>query len=199
MSVADLMVVIRRDRRFYDNSGGGVTITGGEPLLQCRFARELLNACKAEGIHTAIETCGFAPWECLESVLPHLDLLFFDVKHIDADRHREFTGQSNESILDNLAKVAREFAHGAIVIRVPLVPGHTDAKDTLRAICAHIGRLPHVMRIEIMPYHRFGASKYDGLGRPYALRDLRAVDARTLEDLPELGRACGVHVRVDAA
>jgi pyruvate formate lyase activating enzyme len=198
-SVADLMAVIRRDRRFYDNSNGGVTISGGEPLLQSRFVLALLRACKADGIHTAIETCGCVDWDHIASVLPYLDLLFYDVKHIDADRHREFTGHSNEFILENLAKAAREFAHGEVVIRVPLVPGHTDARDTLRAIFAHVGRLPHVMRIEIMPYHRFGTSKYDGLGRHYALRDLKPVDARDLEDLPELGRACGVDVRVDAA
>jgi len=197
-TVGDLMHTIRRDRRFYDNSGGGVTLTGGEPLLQCRFSRELLKACKVEGIHTAIETCGSAPWACLESVLPYLDLVFFDVKHIDSMRHRELTGQANEPILANLTNLARTFTSGEIIVRVPYVPGQNDAEHTLRAICDLAGRLPSIERIEVMPYHRLGSAKYEGLGRPYALQGLEPVDARDLAGLRDLGRTCGVDVRIDA-
>ena len=198
MTVGDVMSIIRRDRRFYDNSGGGVTISGGEPLSQCGFAREIAQACRVEGIHTAIETCGAVPWDCIESVLPHLDLLFYDVKHIDANRHLELTGATNESILANLSNVIDSFAHGETIVRIPYVPGCNDADSELEAICNHVGRLGRVERIEIMPYHRFGISKYDGLGRDYALRDLSPVNTQDLVRLTTLLSSCGVEVRIDS-
>jgi len=198
ISVEQLMRIIRRDRRYYDNSRGGITITGGEPLYQCQFTRELLIACKAEAIHTAIETCGFTTWKCLESVLPHLDLLFYDVKHSDIDRHREFTGQSNELILSNLSRAASVFDHGEIIVRVPFVPGYNDAERTLTAIFEIVGRLPNITRIELMPYHRFGMAKYAGLGRQYGLQALEPVHKHELEYVKKLGQAFEVEVRIDA-
>jgi len=134
VSVDELMRTIRRDRRYYDNSGGGVTISGGEPLFQCQFARELLRACKAEGIHTAIETCGFTSWECVESVLPYLDLMFFDLKATDATLHLELTGRSNELILENLSRVTTVFAGGEIIVRIPFVPDCNGDEETLRGM-----------------------------------------------------------------
>ena len=197
MSVDDLMRVVRRDRRFYDKSGGGVTIGGGEPLLQCAFARELLRACKAEGIHTAMETCGFAAWDCIESVLPHLDLLFYDVKHVDPERHRELTGQGNRSILENLSKAARALSRGEIVVRVPYVTGRNDSDDAQRGIFEFVARLPNVARVEVIPYHRLGMMKYAGLGRSYGLQGVEPVERRRLSHLVDLGRDCGIEVRID--
>ena len=197
-TVTELMEIVRRDRRHYDNSGGGVTLSGGEPLLQCDFAREVLKACKAEGIHTALETCGFTSWDCLESVLPHLDLLFYDLKHADPKRHRELTGRTNDTILSNLSTLCAAFSHGEIIVRIPYVPGCNDTEPVLRSLCDHVGRLERVKRIEVMPYHRFGGPKYAGLGRKYALSDKDPVDARDLENLVSLGKACGVEVRIDA-
>jgi pyruvate formate lyase activating enzyme len=197
-SVKELMRIVRRDRRYYDNSGGGVTLTGGEPLYQCAFVKELLKACKAEGIHTAIETCGFAPWDCVASVLPYLDLLFYDIKHIDSDRHRELTGRTNELILSNLSKVARTFAHGEIIVRTPYVPGYNTLEDAQSRTFEFVGRLPNVRRIEVMPYHRLGTSKYRGLGRDYSLRDLDPVHRNELEHLKKLGEELGVVVQIDS-
>jgi len=197
-SVDEVMEIIRRDRRHYDNSGGGVTLTGGEPLLQCEFCRELLKACKTEGIHTAIETSGFAPWECMASVLPHLDLLFYDFKHIDAKLHREYTGVSNDKIIENLSKVTRVFTEGEIVIRIPLVPGHNSSDETQQRMYKLISQLPHVKRIEVMPYHRLGMSKYYGLGRNYDLEDLAPVNKQELDRLTKLGKAIGITVQIDA-
>jgi pyruvate formate lyase activating enzyme len=199
MSVAELMRIVRRDRRYYDNSGGGVTLTGGEPLHQCAFVQELLKACKAESIHTAIETCGLAPWDCVASVLPYLDLLFYDIKHIDSDRHRQLTGQTNELILSNLSKAARTFPHGEIIVRIPYVPAHNDSEEALRGMFEFAGRLPSVKRIEVMPYHRLGTSKYPGLGRDYALQDLDPVHGHELEHLKKLGEDLGIVVRIDSA
>ena len=198
MSVEQLMRIIRRDRRYYDNSGGGVTVTGGEPLYQCRFTRELLKACKAESIHTAIETCGLASWECLESILSHLDLLFYDVKHSDTNQHRKYTGQPNELILSNLSRAASLFDHGEIVVRVPFVPGKNDDEQTQTGIFEAVGGLQNVARVELMPYHRFGMAKYSGLGRRYDLSALEPVHNHELEDVKKLGESFGVEVRIDS-
>lgn len=197
-SVDEVMQIIRRDRRYYDNSGGGVTLTGGEPLFQCAFCRELLKACKTEGIHTAIETSGFAPWECITSVLPYLDLLFYDFKHIDAEAHREYTGVGNDRILENLAKVTRVFTEGEIVVRIPFVPGHNSSDETQQRMYRLISQLPHVKRIEVMPYHRLGMSKYHGLGRNYDLEELAPVNNQELNRLTELAKAIGITVQIDA-
>jgi len=199
MSVDQVMRIVRRDRRFYDNSGGGVTLTGGEPLSQCAFTAEILKACKVEGIHAAIETSGYVDWACLESVMPYLDLLFYDIKHIDAESHRELTGQSNAMILSNLTRVAHESPDMDIIVRIPFVPGHNGSDVEQKAIFEFVGRLPNVSRIEIMPYHRLGSSKYAGLGRAYSLSGLEPVHKRKLEYLKRLGESCGIEVRIDAS
>ena len=198
VSVGELLRVIRRDRRHYDNSGGGVTLGGGEPLSQCGFTRDLLRACKADGIHTVVETCGFASWNCLSSILPSVDLLFYDLKHIDPDRHRELTGQSNEQILSNLTEAAYALQRGRIIVRIPYVPGRTDDPRSLREILKQVRSLPRILWVEVLPYHRLGTSKYAGLGRSYSLAGLAPVQKRELEHLPELGEALGVEVRIDA-
>ena len=197
-TVDEVVEIIRRDRRYYDNSGGGVTVTGGEPLFQSRFCRELLKACKSEGIHTAIETSGFAPWESMISVLPYLDLVFFDFKHIDAEAHREYTGVSNDRIIENLLGVTRMFTEVEIVVRIPFVPGHNSSDETQERMYKFISQLPHVKRIEVMPYHRLGTSKYHGLGRSYDLQDLDPVNKQDVEYLRELGKAVGITVEIDA-
>ncbi len=175
-----------------------MTLTGGEPLFQCEFCRELLKACKTEGIHTAIETSGFAPWECMASVLPYLDLLFYDFKHIDAEAHREYTGVSNDKIIENLSRVTRIFKEVEIVVRIPLIPGHNSSGETQERMYKFISQLPRVRRIEVMPYHRLGTSKYHGLGRSYDLHDLDPVNRQDVEYLRELGKAVGITVQIDA-
>ena len=198
MSVEQLMRIVRRDRRYYDNSGGGVTVTGGDPLFQCQFTRELLKACQAEAIHTAIETCGFTSWECLESVLPHLNLIFYDLKHSDADRHHELTGQSNELILSNLTRAASVFDHGEIIVRIPIVPGYNGDKRTLSEIFEIVEQLPNIVRVELLPYHRFGMTKYAGLGRDYKLQTLEPMLKVELESVKKLGESFGIEARIDS-
>jgi len=198
MSVAELMRVIRCDRRYYDNSGGGVTLTGGEPLSQCQFAMDVLRTCKAEGIHTAIETCGYADWNCIASVLPFLDLVFFDVKQIDSTLHRENTGVPNERILENLACLAEAFTDGELIIRIPFVPGCNGDEETMKEIFSRLASLRGVKQVEIMPYHRLGTAKYDGIGRPYRLRGLEPVQRSELTCYTDLGRSFGLDVRIDS-
>jgi len=198
VSVGEILRQIRRDRRFYDRSGGGVTLTGGEPLQQCAFSADLLKACRAEGIHTAMETCGFAPASCIDAVLPHLNLLYYDLKHIDPDAHKRLTGQSNESILANLERVARSFVQGTIVIRVPWVPEYNGYEDVLEGILDFVSVLPNIDHVEIMPYHRLGAGKYDGLGRRYLLDGRPPVQKPALAHLIEIGQVRGIRVHIDS-
>jgi len=198
VSVGELLTRIRRDRRFYDRSGGGVTLTGGEPLQQYAFSAELLRACRAEGIHTAMETCGFADTACLDAVLPHLNLLFYDLKHIDPDVHRELTGQTNDVVLANLQHAAAAFDGGTIIVRVPWVPGYNADEAVLARIVDFVAPLPNIDHVEIMPYHRLGSAKYAGLGRAYALAGQEPVKKSELAHLTEIGRSRGVHVRIDA-
>ena len=197
MSVVDLMRIIRRDRRFYDHSGGGVTVSGGEPLLQCRFVSELLRACKAKGIHTAIETCGCVDWDCIASVVPALDLVFFDLKHVDGPLHHELTGMSNEHILENLTRLAAEIADTELVIRIPFVPGCNGDEASMTRIFEWLADRRGIRQVEIMPYHRLGTAKYEGIGRPYKLRGLEPVQPHELTRYTELGKDYGLLVRID--
>lgn len=197
VSIGSVMAVLRRDRLYYDNSGGGVTLTGGEPLAQCAFARELLAACQRENIHTAIETSGFAPWKHLESMLPFVDLLFYDLKHIDPEAHHAGSGASNEQILDNLKRVTTVFTSGEIVIRIPYIPGFNDADEVQESMYRLVSGLPNVRRIEVMPYHRFGMAKYSGLGREYSLAGIAPVHGGDIARLVKLGTLCGANVQVD--
>ena len=162
MTVEEVMASVRKDKPFYDSSGGGLTISGGEPLAHFEFSRALLAAAKAESIHTAIETSGFAPRERVEALLPLVDLWLWDVKAAPA-RHKDLTGAEATPILDNLAFIAAHRA--AIVLRCPLVPGVNDGDDAL----AHIAHLAEttsgVQRIDIEPYHPMGEGKGRRLGR----------------------------------
>jgi pyruvate formate lyase activating enzyme len=169
MSVAEVLKVIRSDRAFYEQSGGGgVTVGGGEPLLQHRFVTELLASCRREGLHTALETCGFSPWENMENVLRHVDQLLFDIKCMDPVRHRKLTGADNAPILDNARKAASRVRE--MVVRFPLIPGINSDEGDLRALGRFVkDELPGVSRIDLMPYHSTGESKSVRLFREYPL------------------------------
>ena len=174
MTVGEVMDQVRKDKSFYDNSGGGLTVSGGEPLAHFEFTRELLAAAKGEGIHTAIETSGFAPRERLEALLPLVDLWLWDVK-AHPSRHKEFTGVEAAPILDNLAFIA---AHDAkIILRCPLVPGVNDSDEALRHIRRLSENTPGVIRVDIEPYHPMGEDKNRRLGRTGYFQAPFATDA----------------------
>ena len=162
MTVEEVMDQVRKDKAFYDNSGGGLTVSGGEPLAHFEFTRQLLAAAKAEGIHTAVETSGFAPREQLDALLPLVDLWLWDVK-AHPSRHKELIGVEASPILDNLAFIA---LHGAkIILRCPLVPGVNDSDEALRHIRRLSENTPGVIRVDIEPYHPMGEDKNRRLGR----------------------------------
>ena len=162
MTVAEVMAEVRSDRIFYENSGGGVTLTGGEPLSSPAFSRELLAAAKREGIHTAVESCGFAPRQVVEELMPFVDLWLWDVKAAP-DRHRELTGVDSDLILANLRFL--DSAGARIVLRAPLIPGLNDREADLLHLAAVAESLTGVRRIDLEPYHPLGENKALRLGR----------------------------------
>ena len=150
--------------------GGGITIGGGEPMMQSRFTEELLEAAGAAYLHTALETCGHGPWEQFEGVLRHVDLLQLDLKHLDADRHRALTGQSNDRILDNLKRVLNVKSPADVIIRVPVIPGSNDSEENIRDTAELVAGLGYT-QLELVPYHRLGLSKYAQYGQDCPLDD----------------------------
>jgi pyruvate formate lyase activating enzyme len=153
VSVRQLMAEIERDIPFYDQSGGGVTFTGGEPMHQREFLYEILVECKTLGLHTVVDTSGYASWESFEQVLPYVDLFLYDIKLMDEFRHLQHTGVSNRMILDNLRKLSRLGAN--ILIRIPLIPGVND-DENLDKTLIFLESLPHLHDFELMPYHEIG-------------------------------------------
>ena len=172
MSVEDVMAEVRRDAVFYRTSGGGLTLTGGEPLMQGDFALALAQAAKREGIGVAVDTCGFARWDVLARLLPVTDLFLYDLKCVEPRRHRELTGVENALILENLRRL--DAAEARIWIRLPLVPGLNDSEADLLALRQVIEPLGHVERVEVCPYHPIGLEKYArfGLTPPYCEKRL---------------------------
>jgi pyruvate formate lyase activating enzyme len=170
VTVEDVMEEVLRDRTFYAHSGGGVTLSGGEPLAQHEFSAGLLRAAKDQGLHTALDTSGHAPWLILEKTLRHVDLVLYDLKHMDPERHAELTGVSNGLILENLRSLDRLGA--SIWIRIPLIPGLNDDDANLKATGELLSQLENIERVEILRYHRLAETKYASTGIEYALKGL---------------------------
>ncbi len=162
VTVEEALAEVMRDKPFYDTSGGGMTLSGGEPLQQIEFTEALLRAAKAEGLHCCVETCGHAPFSRVERLLPYVDLWLYDVKETDSDRHAELTGVPNDRILGNLRELG---ACGAAVrLRLPIIPGCNDRPDHFRAVAALAAELGGLERVEVLPYHRLGESKRERFG-----------------------------------
>lgn len=160
ITVEEIMSEIEKDGIIYYRSGGGVTISGGEPLFQGPFIYELLRACKERGIHTALDTCGYARWSVLEKVLRYVDLVLYDIKHMDPRLHKEVTGKSNAIILRNVRKIPRSIK---VWLRIPLIPGYNDSDENLRKV-GELGREIGAEKVSILPFNRFGEGKFKGLG-----------------------------------
>jgi pyruvate formate lyase activating enzyme len=193
MTVAQVMAEIERDVAFYDQSGGGVTFSGGEPLSQPGFLLALLRACNEKGIHTAMDTCGFATWETLDSIRKHVDLFLYDLKLMDEAKHREFTGASNELILRNLQRLSAR-GHN-IFLRVPIIPGINDNAENIRQIGAFAAALPHLKRVDILPYHRAAAEKYHRLNKVYGLPETRPPSDERMAEITQILKGFGLRVK----
>jgi len=165
MSTREVMEVLLRDDLFYRESGGGITISGGDPLGQHEFVRSVLSACKEAGVHTAVETCLYGSREHLQALMPFVDLLITDIKLHDPERHEAHTGFSNATILDNFAYVSG--VGKAIIVRIPLIPGITAAEDNLRSIARFVKKTAPAAPIELINYNHLARDKYRIMSRPY--------------------------------
>jgi pyruvate formate lyase activating enzyme len=194
MTVDQVMAEVERDVAFYDQSGGGVTLSGGEPLAQADFALALLRACKEQEIHTAVDSCGLAPWETLDRLRQYVDLFLYDLKVMDEARHRAFTGVSNVPILSNLEALARR-GH-AIVLRVPIVPGMNDDEENIRQTGAFAKSLPGLNRMDVLPYHRAAADKYARFGKVYRLSEIRPPSEQRMAEVARILRGFGLQVKI---
>jgi pyruvate formate lyase activating enzyme len=158
---------VLRDRAFYARSGGGVTLSGGEPLAQPAFAREILARCHQQGIHTTLDTTAYAAWPTLAGLLPYTDLVLLDIKTFDPDRHRCLTGVRNTVILANAVALAESDVD--LVVRVPIIPGQNDDEADLRNVSHFLSGLPGLKGVELLPYNRMAQAKYSRLGLDYPL------------------------------
>jgi len=163
MTAEQLLATILEDRVFYQNTGGGVTVSGGEPLMQAGFCTELLGMVKQEGMETAVDTCGLVPWEAFVKVLPVTDLFLYDIKQMDPVLHKRDTGKDNSLILDNLRRLS---GHGAdIEIRIPLIPGLNDDVRFINEAGKFLSGLAHIRAVKILPFNALARSKYAALGK----------------------------------
>ncbi len=173
MTVEEVMTEIRKDSLFYFHSGGGVTLSGGEILLQPEFAYNILRRSCYEGINTAIESSFYADWEKIEPILDCLDTAFIDMKVFDSDKHKAFTGVANDLILSNIEKAGKEKRPNLkIIIRRPLIPGVNDSKEELEGLGKFLSELKGVDSLQLLPYHRLGTDTYRKLGMDYPLKDI---------------------------
>jgi len=178
-SVEEILTEVEKDAVFYRNSGGGMTLSGGEPMLQFDFVLELLRQAKQRGLHTAMETCGYAPAEHYRQVAPFVDLFLFDYKLTDPEQHRQYTGVTNGRILENLQLL--DSLGAKTVLRCPIIPGINDTGDHFAGIARTAESLQHIQGVDIEPYHPLGQSKSNLLGKEYALENLTFPEKETVE------------------
>lgn len=181
MTSVELMSEIEKDRVFYEESGGGVTFSGGEPLAQPEFLEEVLGLCRKTDIHTAIDTCGFAPPEVLERITAKADLFLFDLKTMDEHQHLVFTGESNRLILENLQRLAE--AGKKTVVRIPLVSGFNDDPGNIRRTASFLQALDGLGEISLLPYHKLGREKSRGIDKENSWREFTALNEETLKKI----------------
>jgi pyruvate formate lyase activating enzyme len=183
MTADQVLDEVERDASFYRTSGGGMTLSGGEAVMQPDFCAALLEGAHERGIHTAIETAANLPWRFYEQVLPHVDLVLHDLKLMDSARHKKWTGVSNERLLDNFRKAYEAFPKTEFIARRPLIPGVNDDEADIRAALEFIMPYSNVSEFELLPYMRFGMGKYELLGEIYELKDFAPPSEESLERL----------------
>ncbi len=193
MDISQAMLEIEKDKIFYDESKGGVTFSGGEPLTQPEFLLELLTRCKRQGINTTVDTCGLANWDVLEKVMEVTDLFLYDIKHMDSILHKKYTGVSNELILDNLKKLA--VYHGNVGIRIPIIPSINDTEENIIQTGEFISSLK-LRTVNILPYHNIASDKYLRLGEENRLIDLNPPSENWMKDISEKLKGFGLNVRI---
>ncbi|WP_394523832.1 glycyl-radical enzyme activating protein [Lacrimispora sp. JR3] len=188
MSVQQVVRELKKDATTYRRSGGGITLSGGEPLVQYQFASELLKASKSQGWNTAIETAGIGSAEAVETVIPYVDTVLLDIKHMDKEKHKRFTGASNEVVLQNAPRISQI---SDTVIRVPVIPSFNYSPEEILAIAEFAKTLTGIRTIHLLPYHTFGENKYGLMGKDYGLKHIKPLNPEDLNACKEVVERCG--------
>ncbi len=194
VTVDEVMETVLKDMAYYRRTGGGLTLSGGECLCQPDFAAALLYSAKQMGLSTAIESTACAKYENIQKLLPYLDVYLMDIKHMDSDKHKAFTGVPNELILENARKLAVDA--NELIIRVPVIPTFNDTPQEIAAIAKFANSLPNVKELHLLPYHRLGKDKYAGLGREYTLNDIEPMPKAKMEYLLQVAETSGLRCQI---
>ena len=194
MSVREVMAEIEKDVIFYDESGGGVTFSGGEAIMQPEFLLEILKSCRKREIHTALETCGFVTLDSLKSISDYVNLFLYDIKLMDSKKHQALTGVPNELILSNLRWLTEH--HPKVIVRVAIIPGINDDEENLRQIGEFVTSLKHATELHCLSYHTAGVDKYQKLGLKYRLPDLQSPDSERMEEIARKLEEFGLVVKI---
>ncbi len=194
LTVEEVMDVVLRDREFYERTGGGITFSGGEPFAQPVFLQELARTAKMLKLHTAVETCGHVSWNTFASVLDCLDIVLYDLKHMDPDRHLQGTGVTNRTILENVKRL--DASGKPIRIRLPLIPGFNDSEENVRATADFITGFSNLEALDILPYHRMGEPKWGQLHQDYRLHGIAPHTTDRVFELADIARKYGIEVTV---
>lgn len=194
VTVAEVMDEVLKDSFYYRRSGGGVTLSGGECLMQPEFAVALLKACKQYGLDTAIETTGFIKYDIIKEYLPYVDHVLMDIKHIDEEKHKKFTGQSNRPILENALRIGMTAKE--LIIRVPVIPTFNNTHEEIARIADFARQIPNVKHLHLLPYHRLGQDKYAGLNRDYTLVNIEPMSDEYMENLLKTAQKSGLECQI---
>lgn len=184
-SVDEVLEKVMKDKAYYETSGGGITFSGGEPFLQSKGVKEIAKKIKAAGFTVLVETCGQAPLENIKECLPYIDMIYFDIKHMNAKKHKELTGYTNEKIIENLLWLEQNFK-GSLTIRYPYIPGCNDKKEDIKEFLQWVNTLEKIEVIEFLPYHRLGLLKYEGIGKEYEMKEVKSLKKADLAYILEL-------------
>ena len=193
MTVEEVIKEARKDSIQYYRSDGGITLSGGEALVQSEFAKELFKACKAQGWHTAVETEGYTNEEVIRDVMPYVDLVMLDIKSVDPKKHVEFTGVDNKTILRN-AKIIQEITN--TVIRIPVIPEFNASREEITDIIKFVKTLPNVKKVHLLPYHRYGENKYKLLNREYEMKDTKELSDDYKSELKQIVESYGLECQI---
>lgn len=194
ITVEKAFKTVRRDKDYYDQGGGGCTCSGGEILMQPDFVAGIFRMCRENGIHTNADTCGLGSREALEKIMEYADMFYYDLKHMDPVEHEKGTGVDNKIILENLKLIAERGI--PTVIRVPVIPGYNDSDENITALAKTVKEIIPYAPINLLPYHKYGASKYKMLGKEYELEDLEPLSQEREDRIVEIIKSFGIECKV---
>jgi pyruvate formate lyase activating enzyme len=193
MTAGEVVAEVMQDREFYKNSGGGVTVSGGEPLFQVEFTHEILRLCRERGLHTAVESNMAWPWKRVTPILPLTDLVIVDIKLMNGEAHREWTGLPNDTVLANAERLSRQKVD--LIVRTPVIPGVNDTPEEIDRIAAFIAPFENLLYYELLPFHPMGTGKYRSLGMEWKMGDLKRPANEQVLALAAVARRRGITVK----